>query len=99
MEDVLTVCSALVLYMAGSGYGASLRSVLTSPVAEDQITFLFTTISVFNSLAVLASAPLLQLSYSWGVNIGGLAASIPFFILTGLYTVAIFELSLCDFSS
>lgn len=84
---------ALILYNAGCGYPAAMRSLVTALVPDDQLSILFTSITVFESIATLGAAPLLQLSYSWGVERGGLMQSVPYFITTALYCLA--GLALC----
>jgi len=62
-----------------------MRSLLTSFVPENHIALLFTVMAVSEGIAILSVAPLLGLSLSIGIEIGGSAVALPFFVLFGLY--------------
>jgi hypothetical protein len=74
-----------------------MRSLLTNLIAENQLSILFTSIAVFEGLAALGAAPVLQMSFSWGLQMGGLMVSLPFFITGVLYASALVGLTLCKF--
>lgn len=81
----------------GCGYGATIHSLLTYLVVDDQISLLFTVVAVFDGLAVMIFSPLLQISFSCGLGVGGLAVSTPFFLVAALYTIAASGLLFCSF--
>jgi hypothetical protein len=65
-----------------------MRSFLTSLIPKDQIAFLFTALSWLDAIESLTSAPLLGLSLSHGIKLGGAAIGLPFFISSILYAIA-----------
>ena len=74
-----------------------MRSLLTDLISEDQLSVLFTSMAVFEGMAALSAAPILQMSFSWGLQIGGLMVSLPFFITAVFYASALVGLILCRF--
>jgi hypothetical protein len=66
-----------------------MRSFLTSLLPKEHITLLYTTMALFEGLAALAASPLLGLTFSAGINLGGLAIALPFFVAAGLYALAL----------
>lgn len=62
-----------------------MRSFLTSLVPGRHIALLYTTMALFEGTAVLAAAPLLGLTFSAGLELGGLAAGLPFFVAAAVY--------------
>lgn len=89
----------MVIHTAGSGYTAAMRSLLTSLISTDQLSILFTSITVFEAISLLAAAPLLQMSLSWGLQAGGLFIGMPFFIAAVLYGVASFGIIATPFKA
>ncbi|KAF2671368.1 MFS general substrate transporter [Microthyrium microscopicum] len=71
---------AIIIYVAGVGYAPSLRSFMTSLVPRDDTALLFALIGVFDSFGSLAGAPILAWAFSTGINIGGIATGLPFFV-------------------
>lgn len=62
-----------------------MRSFLTSLVPRQHIALLYTTMALFEGTAVLAAAPLLGLTFSAGLELGGLAVGLPFFVAASVY--------------
>ncbi|KIL92439.1 hypothetical protein FAVG1_04850 [Fusarium avenaceum] len=75
-------------YTLGNGFSSALRSLMTTIVHPDHLSLLFTAIAVFEGISTIAASPLLGLSFSVGLDIGGIAISLPFFIAAMLYTLA-----------
>jgi hypothetical protein len=57
-------------------------------VHPDHLSLLFTAIAVFEGISTIDASPLLGLSFSVGLGIGGIAVSQPFFIAAILYALA-----------
>ncbi|WZH49536.1 major facilitator superfamily domain-containing protein [Fusarium acuminatum] len=75
-------------YTLGNGFSSALRSLMTTIVHPDHLSLLFTAIAVFEGISAIGASPLLGLSFSVGLDIGGIAISLPFFIAAVLYTFA-----------
>ncbi|KAF5650052.1 major facilitator superfamily transporter [Fusarium sp. NRRL 52700] len=75
-------------YTLGNGFSSALRSLLTTMVHPDHLSLLFTAIAVFEGISTIGASPLLGLSFSIGLDIGGMAVSLPFFVASVLYTLA-----------
>ncbi|KAI3392718.1 hypothetical protein diail_5275 [Diaporthe ilicicola] len=75
----------MIVNVFGAGYASAMRSFLTSLVSGRHIALLYTTMALFEGTAVLAAAPLLGLTFSAGVELGGLAVGLPFFVSAGVY--------------
>ena len=65
-----------------------MRAFLTSFVQDDRITILYTTMALIEGLASLVASPLLGLTFSAGINLGGLGIALPFFLAAALYFLA-----------
>jgi hypothetical protein len=57
-------------------------------VHPDHLSLLFTAIAVFEGISTIGASPLLGLSFSVGLDIGGMAVSLPFFVASVLYALA-----------
>ncbi|KAF5250783.1 hypothetical protein FANTH_4055 [Fusarium anthophilum] len=79
---------AFFVYTLGNGFSSALRSLLTTMVHPDHLSLLFTAIAVFEGISTIGASPLLGLSFSVGLDIGGMAVSLPFFVASVLYTLA-----------
>lgn len=77
-----------MLFTAGSGFRQSLQSFLTGSVEPEEITLLYTSISILDSLGSLVAAPLLGSLLAAGIHIGGIALGLPFFAAAALYGVS-----------
>ncbi|KAF5969583.1 hypothetical protein FBULB1_10157 [Fusarium bulbicola] len=75
-------------YTLGNGFLSALRSLLTTVVHPDHLSLLFTAIAVFEGISTIGASPLLGLTFSVGLDIGGMAVSLPFFVASVLYTLA-----------
>ncbi|KAF5599390.1 major facilitator superfamily transporter [Fusarium pseudoanthophilum] len=75
-------------YTLGNGFSSALRSLLTTMVHPDHLSLLFTAIAVFEGISTIGASPLLGLSFSVGLDIGGMAVSLPFFVASMLYALA-----------
>jgi len=76
---------AIVVFTFGQGFGAAMRSFLTSLVSKNQTALLYTMISIFSSLGTLVGTPLIGLVFSFGIKKGGAAIALPFFVCAALY--------------
>nr|RBQ90591.1 hypothetical protein FVER53263_09940 [Fusarium verticillioides] len=79
---------AFLGYTLGNGFSSALRSLLTTMVHGDHLSLLFTAIAVFEGISTIGASPLLGLSFSVGLDIGGIAVSLPFFVASILYALA-----------
>lgn len=79
------LAAVMIINVFGAGYASAMRSFLTSLVSERHIALLYTTMALFEGTAVLATAPLLGLTFSAGVELGGNAVGLPFFVSAGVY--------------
>lgn len=87
-QGLILNVEAIVFYTFGTGYPHAMRSFLTSLLPKERITLLYTTMTVFEGLAALVASPLIGLTFSAGINIGGFAVALPFFVAAGLYALA-----------
>lgn len=85
---------AMIIHVTGGGYSSALKSLLTSLIPQDQISLLFTVINVFEGVAVMLASPILHMFFSWGIHMGGILISLPFYIAACLYGMAGIALSL-----
>ncbi|KAF4337200.1 major facilitator superfamily transporter [Fusarium beomiforme] len=85
-------------YTLGNGFSSALRSLLTTMVHPDHLSLLFTAIAVFEGISTIGASPLLGLSFSIGLDVGGIAISLPFFIASILYALAAMLLLLSGMS-
>ncbi|KAF4950153.1 hypothetical protein FSARC_13296 [Fusarium sarcochroum] len=85
---VPTFIIAFFGYALGNGFSSALRSLMTTMVHPDHLSLLFTAIAVFEGISTIGASPLLGLSFSVGLGIGGIAVSLPFFIAAILYALA-----------
>jgi hypothetical protein len=76
-----------VVYTCGTAYPDAVRAFLTGLVDSSRITTLFTAIAVIGSVASMAVSPLLGLTFSAGIGIGGMAIGLPFFVAAAVYVV------------
>lgn len=74
-----------------------MRSLLTALVSDDQLSVLFTSLAVGESMTLLSAAPLMQLAFSFGLQKGGLLISLPFFIVASLYGGSVLLLAFITF--
>jgi hypothetical protein len=68
-----------VVYSFGAGYFSAMRSLVTALAPQHRITLLYTTMAVFEGAAAFCAAPLPGRSFSTGIEMGGIAVSLPFF--------------------
>jgi hypothetical protein len=61
---------------------------MATMVHSDHLSLLFTAIVVFEDISSIGASPPLGLSISVGIEIGGIALSLPFFIAAMLYVLA-----------
>ncbi|PWY87875.1 MFS general substrate transporter [Aspergillus sclerotioniger CBS 115572] len=78
----------LMLFIMGTGFRQSVQSYLTGAVPPENITLLYTSITVLDALGSLAAAPLLAYTLAAGIQAGGMAMGLPFLLAAGLYTVS-----------
>ncbi|KAF2431681.1 MFS general substrate transporter [Tothia fuscella] len=86
--DVWAIFLAILVSTLGSGFGGSLRSFMTSMVAKDEITLLYTLMTVFGSLGALIGAPLMALTFAKAINLGGFWLGLPFFIASAMFAIS-----------
>lgn len=79
------LAAVMIINVFGAGYASAMRSFLTSLVSRRSIALLYTTMALFEGTAVLGAAPLLGLTFSAGVELGGFAVGLPFFVSAGVY--------------
>ncbi|KAG6354116.1 hypothetical protein INS49_005087 [Diaporthe citri] len=77
--------AVMIMNVFGAGFASAMRSFLTSLVSRANIALLYTTMALFEGTAVLGAAPLLGLTFSAGVELGGFAVGLPFFVSAGVY--------------
>lgn len=75
----LVLAFGLVPYALGSGLSPLIRSVLSALVEEHHIAILNTLIGITESLGVIVASPLLAMSLSLGLKLGGGWIGLPFF--------------------
>ncbi|KAM7201953.1 Major facilitator superfamily domain containing protein [Naviculisporaceae sp. PSN 640] len=77
----------LVPYAFGSGLPALIRSVLCSLVAEHHIAILNTLIGITESVGVMVASPVLAMSLSLGLKMGGGWIGLPFLMAALFATI------------
>lgn len=85
MEGIVV---SIVVFTLGSGFGAAMRSFVTSLVPKNETALLYTMISIFTSLGTLIGTPLVGLIFSAGIRKGGAAIGLPFFVGSALYFIS-----------
>ncbi|GKZ27451.1 hypothetical protein AbraIFM66951_005296 [Aspergillus brasiliensis] len=78
----------LLLFIMGSGFRQSVQSYLTGAIPPENVTLLYTSITVLDALGSLAAAPLMAYMLSMGIEAGGFAMGLPFFLAAVLYAVS-----------
>lgn len=79
----------MIVYILGGGYAPSLRSLLSSLVPDNHLSILFTTVALFEGLASILFTTILSLSFAHGIERGGSAVALPFFVSASLYAIAV----------
>lgn len=79
---------AFIVYTLGNAYSAILRSLLASLVPQENFGLLYTTMALFDGVTSLLAPIVFGLSFSWGIEKGGYAVALPYFIAFGLYCLA-----------
>jgi len=79
----------MTVWTLGAGYGTVLRSYMASFVPKDRLTTLYTALSVFEGVALLASTPLLAVVFSVGLERGGPATGLPFLVGAAIYGIGV----------
>ncbi|PYH35598.1 MFS general substrate transporter [Aspergillus neoniger CBS 115656] len=78
----------LLIFIMGSGFRQSVQSYLTGAIPPENVTLLYTSITVLDALGSLAAAPLMAYMLSLGIKTGGMAMGLPFFLAAILYAVS-----------
>ena len=84
-DQVQGIFVAIVVFTLGQGFGAAMRSFLTSLAPKTETALLYTMISIFSSFGTLIGTPLIGLVFSLGIKKGGAAVALPFFVAAALY--------------
>ncbi|PYI07462.1 MFS general substrate transporter [Aspergillus sclerotiicarbonarius CBS 121057] len=77
----------LLIFIMGSGFRQSIQSYLTGAVPPENITLLYTSITVLDALGSLAAAPLMAYMLAIGIQAGGMAIGLPFVLAAALYAL------------
>ncbi|KAJ5164334.1 MFS general substrate transporter [Penicillium coprophilum] len=85
---ILILTQGLLLFLSGSGFRPAVQSYITSAVPPGDITLLYASLSVVDALGSLSAAPLLGYMLAVGIQIGGMALGLPFFLSSILYGVS-----------
>lgn len=83
----LVLAFGLIPYALGSGLSPLIRSVLSALVEEHHIAILNTLIGITESLGVMVASPLLAMSLSLGLKLGGGWIGLPFFFAAIFATI------------
>lgn len=75
------------MFSTGAGFRQSIQSFMTGFVEPGQVSVLYTTISIVDGVGSLIAAPLLALTLSLGMKLGGIGIGLPFFVAGGLYLI------------
>lgn len=74
-----------MVYTLGAGFSSSMRSLLTSLVPRKDTAVLLTLLAMFDGAGSMAGAPMLALSLSAGIKVGGIFMGLPFLVAAMLY--------------
>jgi MFS-type transporter involved in bile tolerance (Atg22 family) len=88
MQNEADNCVAVAISAFGSGFTAGLRSFLTSLVPPNEVALLYTLLAIFSSIGSLIGVPLLALTFSKGIEMGGFARGFPFFFTAVVYVLS-----------
>jgi hypothetical protein len=76
---------AVAIGCFGIGFGGAMRAFLTSLIPKHDVALLYTLIGTAGAIGNLFAAPLLQLTLSAGIRVGGMLLGLPFFVVAALY--------------
>ena len=71
-------------YTLGTGFSASVRSVVTLMVVPERIPQLYTYIALSDTVGGLVAGPFLSLTFHFGLGLGGAWLGLPFLVSAGL---------------
>lgn len=80
---------ALVVYSLGSGYGATIRSLLTATVSPSHVGMLYSLMSLLESIGALVAGPLLAVTFRIGLDWGDIWVGLPFTSAGVLFSFAL----------
>lgn len=82
--DIAFLISGIVILTFSVGIGPLCYSLISNLVEPGQISQIFTIVSIASGIGSLPSGPILALTFSSGMRLGGLWFGLPFFFLGGL---------------
>lgn len=78
---------ALLTFTLSFGFHPAIKSYVTSLVSLNDVATLYASLAVISIIGELATSPLIAATFSLGLNIGGAALGLPFFISAALFLV------------
>lgn len=79
---------ALTVSSLGSGYGATIRSLLTATVSPNHTGVLYSLMSLLESTGALIAGPLLAVTFRIGMDWGGIWIGLPFIAAGFMFSAA-----------
>ncbi|KAM3516752.1 hypothetical protein NHJ13051_009616 [Beauveria bassiana] len=79
---------ALTVYSLGSGYGATIRSLLTATVSPNHTGMLYSLMSLLENTGALVAGPLLAVTFRIGMGWGGVWVGLPFIAAGFMFSIA-----------
>ncbi|MCJ1310931.1 hypothetical protein MMC25_004599 [Agyrium rufum] len=76
---------AIVIFSLDFGFRLAGQSYMTSLVRSNEITQLYTALSLVNTFASFISGPLFGLYFAWGIRAGGWKVGLPLFLCSILF--------------
>jgi MFS family permease len=73
------------IFGLGSGYVASVRSLITSLVPQNNLATLYTSITTIQSIGAIVAGPMQAAVFNEGIDLGGHWLGMPFMMASGLY--------------
>lgn len=71
-------------YTFGTGFSASVRSLVTLMVASEHVPRLYTSIAISDTVGSLVAGPFLALIFHLGLGLGGAWIGLPFLVSAGM---------------
>lgn len=80
---------ALLLFTFSFGFHPAIKSYATSLVLPEDVATLYASFAVIGIIGALATLPLIAVTFSLGLRIGGAGLGLPFFVSAALFLVCV----------
>ncbi|EFQ99582.1 hypothetical protein MGYG_02594 [Nannizzia gypsea CBS 118893] len=80
---------SLLLFTFSFGFHPAIKSYAASLVSPNDVATLYASFAVISIIGELAASPLIAATFSMGLNIGGMAIGLPFFVAAVLFLACV----------